>query len=69
MQMNSDPRLEFGLETPLLQESDAPDADEYLESAKDQICSMFGIENDKEWQVYSSIHLAVLFTSAFTAES
>lgn len=55
MQMNSDARLEFGLETPLLQESDAPDAADLLESAKDQICSLLEIDNDEEWQVWSSI--------------
>ena len=51
MQINSDPRLEFGLETPLLQESDAPDAADLLESAKGQLCGVLGIENDEEWQV------------------
>ena len=49
--MNSDPRLEFGIETPIMHESDAPDADQLLESAKEQLCSMLGIENDGDWQV------------------
>lgn len=51
VQMNSDARLEFGLETPLLQETDVPDAAHLLESAKDQICSLLEIENDEEWKV------------------
>ena len=58
--MNSDARLEFGLETPLLQESDAPDAADLLESAKDQICSLLEIDNDEEWQVWSSISCRVM---------
>lgn len=51
VQLNSDARLEFGLETPLLHESDVPDAAALLESAKDQICSLLEIENDEEWKV------------------
>lgn len=51
MQMNSDPRLEFGLETPLLHESDPLDAAHLLASAKDDMCQMLEIENDEEWQV------------------
>ena len=58
--MNSDARLEFGLETPLLQETEAPDAADLLESAKDQMCSILEIENDEEWQVH--IYLAMLLT-------
>lgn len=51
MQMNSDPRLEFGLETPLMYECEAPDAAHLLESAKEQMCHMLDIENDEDWKV------------------
>lgn len=67
--MNSDARLEFGLETPLLHESDAPDAADLLQSAKDQLCSILDIENDEEWQVCSNIYLAMLLTLGYAAES
>ena len=52
MQMNSDRRLDFGLETPLMLESEAPDAAHLLESAKEQMCHMLNIENDEDWKVH-----------------
>lgn len=58
MQMNSDPRLEFGLETPLIMESEAPDAAHLLESAKDQMCHLLDIENDEDWKVRHTFPLS-----------
>ena len=51
LQMNSDPRLEFGLGTPVIQEMAPPDPSELLQASREPLRQMMGIETDEDWQV------------------
>lgn len=50
LQMNTDPRLEFGMETPVLQELAAPNLDEMLQATREPMRKLCGIESDEDWQ-------------------
>ena len=49
--MNSDPRLEFGMGTPRVQEMAAPDMQEVLQAVREPMRRMMGVESDQDWQV------------------
>ena len=49
--MNTDPRLEFGMDTPVLQELAAPNLDEMLQATREPMRKLCGIESDEDWQV------------------
>ncbi len=52
--MNSDPRLEFGMGTPVLRELAPPDVNELLRASKEPMRAMLGVEKDEDWQVCRS---------------
>lgn len=59
LQMNSDPRLEFGMNTPKVQEMAAPDMKEVLQAAREPMRRIMGVESDEDWQVRNAqLHLA-----------
>lgn len=59
LQMNSDPRLEFGMNTPKVQEMAAPDMKEVLQAAREPMRRIMGVESDEDWQVRNpNLHLA-----------
>ena len=49
--MNSDPRLEFGMGTPVIQEMAPPEPSELLRASREPLRRMMGIETDEDWQV------------------
>jgi len=49
--MNSDPRLEFGMGTPVMQEMAPPDISELLQASREPMRKMLGVETDEDWQV------------------
>ena len=51
LQMNSDPRLEFGMNTPKVQEMAAPDMNEVLQAAREPLRMIMGVQSDEDWQV------------------
>ena len=63
MQMNLDPRLDFGHGAPRMSEAAPPNADQVLQHAKWPLCQMLEIENEDEWQVRSSCSRMVLYCS------
>ena len=54
MQMNSDPKLDFELDTPVMEELDEPDANDILDKYKEELCNMMGIGSDEDWKVCRS---------------
>lgn len=58
VQMNSDPKLEFELDSPVMQELEEPDANEILDKYKEELCSLMGIEGDEDWKVCSIAGIA-----------
>ncbi|KAL0033179.1 hypothetical protein WJX79_008129 [Trebouxia sp. C0005] len=50
LQMNSDPRLEFGMGTPVIQETAPPEPSAMLQAAREPLRKMMGIESDEDWQ-------------------
>lgn len=50
LQMNLDPKLEFGLGAPRMSEAMPPNANELLEAAREPLTHMLDIQNEEEWQ-------------------
>ncbi|DBB04574.1 hypothetical protein WJX77_008948 [Trebouxia sp. C0004] len=50
LQMNTDPRLDFGMGTPVIQEMAPPEFSELLQASREPMRTMMGIESDEDWQ-------------------
>lgn len=59
LQMNLDPRLDFGIGAPRMSEAAPPNAEQLLEASKGHLSHMLDIENEEEWQV-SAASLIIL---------
>ena len=59
MQMNLDPRLDFGIGAPRMSEAAPPNAQQMLQDTKGLLTEILEIENEEEWQASSDVILSL----------